>query len=491
MKFPLVKIIRLIVPIFFLFLSFSCSKDSDLLTEYAVADPGNKIAILNIVVDDKYDAVYGSATVLNVLDNDTFTNSDNVTIVETSTPENGTAVINDDNTITYTPTEQSTPQEETTDTFTYTTETQNDDNTVDTNVGTVTVTASEEVTYWQKKFDAESNDNDNQVDASDALAKSKSANENQEYYFLGYYVDAYVSMWQATGDNTYLDYALTLIENTMDDAVNVSVNGRTFKGWPTDPNHSQPSSYGHSLWESFMFRFVASLMRIMDRSPNLRATANYQSRYDSILNFTIENIWNKWEHNGVGNFYRINTHMASHWARIGMELYLITGEAKYKEVFDNISHGTMVNRPSNLRNQLRSNPNVPSAYTWNQNWDSGGIQDTSHAGAIVSFWVEAYETDMYWDQNDIDALISTLVNVIWPESKGDKFNENVDGTGGNAYSGRLHEWLHLGAYSQEIQDRIKSDYTGANLTYFGVQPIGIAALNARILADGKPIYPEQ
>ncbi len=41
----------------------------------------------------------------------------------------------------------------------------------------------------------------------------------------------------------------------------------------------------------------------------------------------------------ASNIYRVNTHMASHWARIGMELYIITGKQKYKDVFDNISFG--------------------------------------------------------------------------------------------------------------------------------------------------------
>ena len=298
-------------------------------------------------------------------------------------------------------------------------------------------------------------------------------------------------MWQATGEYKYLDNALKLIENTIDDAQSIDIKGKQFLGWPTDPNHSEASAKGYPLWESFMFRFVSSLLRVIDKSPNLRSTNNIQERYNKILDFTIENIWNKWEHDGIHNMYRINTHMSSHWARIGMDLYLITGETKYKLVFDNISHGTMIGWPSNLRNQIKTNPKVTSAFVWNQNWTNAAIQDTSHAGAIVSFWVAAYENSMYWNKNDIDGLVSTLKNVIWTKADGSRFTKNVDGSGGYDYYGRLHEWLPLGRFDAELQQQIKDNYTGANLTYYGIQPLGIAALNAKILLDGSPVYPEQ
>ena len=174
-----------------------------------------------------------------------------------------------------------------------------------------------------------------------------------------------------------------------------------------------------------------------------------------------------------------------------MELFIITGKTKYKTVFDNISFAQMLNRPSNLRNQLKPNSIVPSAYTWSQNWDSYRIQDTSHAGAIISFIITAYENDMYWNKADIDALTSTVNDVIWKPEYGIQFMKNVDGTGGYDLPGRLNEWLNLGRFNQSLQNRIKNYYTGMNLTFYGIQPLGIAALNARILADGKPIYPEQ
>lgn len=460
--------------IFFIYFSLvSCSKDNDLLSEYVIADVSEN-------AEDYIEIVYYYQDQLLIDPNDSDSNS---TIIGYTEPTYGEVVINSDNTLTYTLENEEVSEDE----FTYTTESTTTSDNEETSTQTETtnvkiISVSDEVDYWKQMFDEEWVDDDYQVDSIDALEKAQSKNINQEYYYLGYYIDGLVKIWQATGDNDYLDEALSLINITVDDAVDL---GNGYLGWPNNEND------GYALWDSFYWRYVSTLLRIMYQSPNLRATGNYQQQYEELLEFSEKNIWERYETLGVSNFYRINTHMSSHWARIGMELYIITGKEKYKTVFDNISYGTMVDRPSNLRNQFKYNSQVPTAYTWSQRWDIDQIQDTSHAGAIVSFVITAYENDMYWDKADIDALISTVKDVIWKEEYETQFMYNVDGTGGYDLHGRLHDWLNLGRYDESLQQRIKDDYTGKNLTFYGIQPLGIAALNAKILEDGQPVYPEQ
>ena len=184
-----------------------------------------------------------------------------------------------------------------------------------------------------------------------------------------------------------------------------------------------------------------------------------------------------------------------------MELHRLTGKAKYKTVFDNISFGKMVKYPSNLKTQFYSNPKVPSAYTWSLVWGAAkgtDVQDTSHAGVIISFVELAEEAGMYWKKSDIDALKSTLTDVVWPSALGKNYYRNVDGTGGqygpqpgnniDKIHGRLNEWLVLGRRDLKLQKRIEADYTGNHLKFFGTQTLGIAALNAKFLIDGAPVY---
>ncbi len=135
-----------------LIFSFSCSKDSDLLSDYVLSDSDGGLELRKFVVDDFY--VYNSSNsiTLDVLANDQFENTDDVEITETTDPENGDIVINPDNTLTYTP-DDNTPEDADTpedvnapedpDTFTYTTEVIEENGTVTTETGNVTIGTAE------------------------------------------------------------------------------------------------------------------------------------------------------------------------------------------------------------------------------------------------------------------------------------------------------------------------------------------------------------
>lgn len=357
---------------------------------------------------------------------------------------------------------------------TATDQTQTDNSTTDTSTDTTeeetqsgSTNTNEDVYYWKNLFDQKWSE-----EKSHAVSLSKSRNLNQEYYYLGYYIDGLTSMWQASGDTYYLDEAIALIDNTIDDAISV---GGGFVGWPS------ATSDQHALWDSFYWRHVATMMRFMNQSS---LSAAHKAKLDELIVFSEKNIWDRYEDLGVGNFYRSRTHMASHWARIGMELYLITGKPKYKEVFDNISFGTMEGRPSNLRNQMYTNPNDSQAVLWDKEWGvskGSSLQDSSHAGAIISFIVAAHENGMYWGQSDIDALIHTFDNYVWPEQYLTSVRRLIDGSGGDIPSGRVHEWLPLGRYDQALQAKIREHYVGQHVKHYGSQVFGIAAMNAKIL----------
>ena len=139
MKLHILSPLKVLLLSIVLISQFSCSKDSDLLTDYVLADVEQTLDIRKYVVDDTYVFSSTGSIVLDVLSNDAFSEQENVTITETSTPTNGNVVINANETLTYTP-EADTSS---TDTFTYTTEVINEDQTVITEEGTVTVTLTD------------------------------------------------------------------------------------------------------------------------------------------------------------------------------------------------------------------------------------------------------------------------------------------------------------------------------------------------------------
>lgn len=111
----------------------SCNKDSDLLAEYVVENPKA------LLVNDLVVTLANNPITIEPLKNDTFKEPDKVTIVEVTPPSMGTAVINEDNTVTYTPDTDKTG----TDQFDYATNVTNPDNTVTQETGSVTVTVTD------------------------------------------------------------------------------------------------------------------------------------------------------------------------------------------------------------------------------------------------------------------------------------------------------------------------------------------------------------
>lgn len=132
MKFRPSNFIQLPLATIVLFLSFSCNKDSDLLAEYVIEQP-QAFMVNDIVV-----TLANRPIVIEPLSNDTFKEPEKVTITEVTPPKMGTAEVQEDNTVVYTPNTDETG----TDEFDYTTTVTNPDNSVSTETGSITVTVT-------------------------------------------------------------------------------------------------------------------------------------------------------------------------------------------------------------------------------------------------------------------------------------------------------------------------------------------------------------
>ncbi|MRX63767.1 Ig-like domain-containing protein [Maribacter luteus] len=145
MNFKTLAPLKVFLLSIFIVSQISCSKDSDLLTDYVVSETQNTLDLSALILDDTFIVNSRESITLDVLANDGFENTQNVVITQTSEPLNGSVAINTDNTLTYTPETvaetTSNTTEEIEDTFTYTTEVVNEDETVSTGTGNVTVTS--------------------------------------------------------------------------------------------------------------------------------------------------------------------------------------------------------------------------------------------------------------------------------------------------------------------------------------------------------------
>ncbi|SHG73030.1 discoidin domain-containing protein [Massilia sp. CF038] len=339
------------------------------------------------------------------------------------------------------------------------------------------------VAHWEARFQSAAT-----VEYNTAHPQSTSG-DSWQFYNLAYSIDANTSMFQATGNTRYLDRALLYVNNMIagarpSSALPKSQFKDSYLGWA---NHSHPSlgndGKEYPLFESFAWRYVTTLLRIIKTSPKLLNDPRYSSQYQQILAFSEKHIVEKWQTRGANSYiYRQNIHMASHWARIGMDLGVITDNSRYWTIFNNFNHG-MPNYKASMRSQMRAHPLNPGAWWWNENWTQSGRpgQDVSHGNAVIAAMVEAQSMCQEYTVTDMAGLVKTF-GIVWPAAK--PYPAYLDGSGSNG--GWFNDgFVKLGRFDAGLQKRLESHQVGQN-----TQLYGNGALNARILLAGRPVYPE-
>jgi hypothetical protein len=336
--------------------------------------------------------------------------------------------------------------------------------------------AVQPVSRWQRVFDAGSS-----TYLAQNLRLSRSS-DSWDYYNLAYAIDAYASMYEATGRSTYAAQALQLVTGMVDRSrPSSSLPGRwhdSFRGWVSQ--RADVRGQQVPLFESYAWRYVTRLLRIIRQSPALWRNATYRAQYDSLLAFSERDIFEKWYSRGAAaNIYRNRTHMAAHWAYISLDLSVLTRNparrSLYDKVFTNINRH-MPNGGSSLRRQLSTSRAVPTAYVWSDQWNAGPgrPQDVDHANGVLSYVVEAREVGREWTATDIARFTDTFTKLVWPKSGVPR--QYVDGSGSG--SGWFADgFVKLGRYSAPLQRRLEAHTRGRSLQY-----IAALALNARRLS---------
>ncbi len=330
------------------------------------------------------------------------------------------------------------------------------------------------VEQWERRF----LDTWEREHQRDFLPWSQST-DSADFYNLAYGIDANTAMYRATRRTTYLDRALLYVHNLVGSArVSRSLPGSQFqdgyRGWAS-------SGQEVALYESYCWRYVTRLLRIIRQTPELYDDAAYRSQYEPLLAFSEKHIFEKWFVRGANDYlYRERTHMAAHWAFIAMDLSLMTTDpkkkARYQAVFDNIHQG-LPNFPGSLRSQLGPHPLRPEAWFWSDVWGSHEQpgQDVAHANGMLAFIVEAHDAGLTWTDDDVRRFVATLDTVVWPRRG--KYAEYVDGSGKG--DGWFNDGLmKLGRYDAGLQRRLEQHTVGQNTQFFAN-----GALNARILSE--------
>ncbi|HEY1016707.1 MAG TPA: hypothetical protein VGE07_28605 [Herpetosiphonaceae bacterium] len=339
------------------------------------------------------------------------------------------------------------------------------------------------VSWWQNRYDASWPGQREQF-----LPLSTSV-DSWDHYNLAYAIDGPTAMYLATGNTTYLDQALVFANNLRASArpskdLGPAAFRDSFMGWTSFKNGQTGNEV--PLFESYAWRYVTRLLRVIRLTPALYANPGYRQQYDRLLAFAEVNLFDKWHARGVNAYvYRVNANMASHWAFIAMDLSLMTTDparlAKLRAVFDNINHHMPVYGGASLHGQMIAHPLNPGALFWDDEWGTFERpgQDVGHANNVLAYIVEAQGLGMGgWTRADMAKFCVLFDKIVWPAAT--TYAEFVDGSGGG--SGWFTEgFMKLGRYDAAIQRRLESHGVAE-----GVSMFGNGALNAKILAGTTP-----
>lgn len=350
----------------------------------------------------------------------------------------------------------------------------------DTLVTAQAVTGLRTVAAWEQLFLKRWNS-----EHTSFLAMSNSL-DSWQFYNLGYGIDGNTAMFRATGKTQYLDRALQYVNNVVAHAkVSKSLPKSQFKdaylGWAS----ARSDTLGQEvpLFESYCWRYVTNLLRTMRETPAIYGNANYRAQYEKLLAFTEKNMFEKWYKRGANAYlYRVNTHMASHWAYIAMDLARLTTDAAKKATYLTVVNNINLHLPnyrSSLRQQLGTSATNSGAYFWSENWASHARpgQDVAHGNGVMAYVVEAHDVGTEWTDADIHKFATTLNSIIWPSAS--RYGNYVDGTGSG--TGWFNDgFVKLGRYDSNLQHRFETHTVGNNTQFYGN-----GALNARFLLNGK------
>ena len=330
------------------------------------------------------------------------------------------------------------------------------------------------VGWWRERYDLS-------WDEQDAVYTPLSlSTDSWDHYTLAYGLDGAVAMFRATGDTKYLDQALRYTSNMVSTAkVSSSLGPNAFHdsylGWIS----RRPDVAGREvpLFESYVWRYVCSLLLAIKRTPSVFSNPVYRNQYEDLLRFTEVNIFDKWFYRGVRSYiYRDLTHMAAHWAFIAMDLsYLTTDPVRVQNARIVMNYIDTL-----LRGQIRTNPVAPSAYFWSDVWGQSSRpgQDVAHGNNMIAYLVEAHDLGQGgWTDADMTKFVNLFDTVVWPANG--KYAGFVDGSGaGNGWFS--DGFIKLGRYDPNLQARIEGITVGR-----GLQLFGNGALNARLLGGPR------
>ncbi|AGO48017.1 hypothetical protein Phi12:1_gp51 [Cellulophaga phage phi12:1] len=298
-------------------------------------------------------------------------------------------------------------------------------------------------------------------------------NDDDDNYYLDF--TTYTNMYEATGEESYLDFAVQLFENKVSQS-SLMVDG--YYGWVRDADNSDGGITNGgggtdgeeiSLSQTRGFgRTAARMFWILNRATGYLAKNDNQTQFNTNYQWFKTNICEKWRSRGFNHIYRIRTHMMSHWAQIGYFMNEIEPNAIYRKWYDDfntdISDGNYV---GSMREQLRTvSLTGGDGYIWSGEWgNTTNTNDVNHANAEVELMVIGAEYNDYWTLSDIDKIKRTFdQNIFVSATDGAEYIDGTTET--DSRQVWTQGWIKLGRFDAALQERLQTRREDTDATFF-------------------------
>ena len=307
------------------------------------------------------------------------------------------------------------------------------------------------------------------------LQLSKSGNV-YDLMELSKMVHPLMDMYIATQNEAYLNDEIKIINNVLSTAaVSKFIPGNQYKfkddclSWISKTIGSAYLSE-NEVSEGYTFRYITQFLYEIKKTGWINHSGKNRDWYNATLQFVEKNIWEKWINRSIkskgkpyGIFSGSRTHMASHWAHVGLFLKELTNDPVIKaQCQDVVNMFDLL-----LKRNLKYNSKFPDAYVWNSTWDNvdgtqaqtspvPDIQDVSHGNHVISYIAAAKRyKNPNWTDEHIRHFCNTIKQVLFRESTL-TFADYVDGSAsiyrpgwGNSQS---EGWVSLGLFDQQTHN---------------------------------------
>jgi hypothetical protein len=257
--------------------------------------------------------------------------------------------------------------------------------------------------------------------------KARTNEEGELAWGTSYALNAYLYLYQATGDQRYLNkfvsLADALAQQTDANRGVTDYKGRSRVGWGSGPRYSKNGE--RIVWLAHSAVIVYPLARfalIVKQTSGLSQFAEKAGSYQQLAETALHEFDNQWRSgpNGEGFYvfekdepaknipagseYPLPFNMELSAGRVCIVLWKLTGNSAYREKAEGLA--------KTFKKNLAVDPN--GAYQWHYFHDKSltiykGEEDFGHASADIGFAVEAYRESIVFTRSDIERFVGTFI----------------------------------------------------------------------------------